>query len=205
MSAPRLTRWLRGHKVNGQRHEALWTPELDLGDEKVYLSFRDLMEARVAARFVERGLSAQKVRRAINLAREVVGDRPLSTTWLKTDGRAVFLQAATETGSEPKVINLFTRQFAFNAIIERTLRDVEFDGPRPVRWWPFGARLGVVIDPRRSFGQPIEQDTSVPAAALAGAAAAEGSPEAAARAWQVPVRAVRRALRFQKRLEQKAA
>ena len=49
----------------------------------------------------------------------------------------------------------------------------------------------------RSFGKPIEAETAVPADVLAAAAVAEGSVEAAARIWAVPMRAVKRAVAFQ--------
>jgi hypothetical protein len=205
VSPAKLVRWLRGHASRGKRYDPLWEPEVDLDDEKTYLSFRDLLEARVAARFIDRGLSPQKVRRAIQLASEVVGERPLSTTWLKTDGRSVFLKAIKEDGGEPELLDLFKRQYAFNAVVEQSLRDIEFDGPMPRIWWPRGRAQGVLIDPLRSFGQPIERETWIPAAALTNAATAEGSPEAAARAWGVPVQAVRRAMLFQYQMEQKKA
>ena len=201
----RLVRWLRGHESKGTWYAPLWSPEVHLDDDKTYLSFRDLLEARVAARFIEHGLSPQKVRRAIDLARDVVGERPLSTTWLKTDGRSVFLQVVKEDGAEPQLLDLFKRQYAFNAVVEQSLRDIEFDGPRPRLWWPKGRTAGVLIDPLRAFGQPIERDTSIPAEVLANAAAAEGSLQAAARAWAVPVQAVRRAVMFQQKMEQKQA
>jgi uncharacterized protein (DUF433 family) len=205
VSSARLVRWLRGHDVKGKRYDPLWEPEVNLDDEKTYLSFRDLLEARVAARFIDQGLSAQKVRRAIQLASEVVGERPLSTTWLKTDGRSVFLEVIREDGNEPGLLDLFKRQYAFNAIVERSLRDIDFDGPMPKIWWPRGRAMGVLIDPLRSFGQPIERDTSIPAETLANAAVAEGSAQAAARAWCVPVQAVRRAVIFQRQVEKKKA
>ncbi len=205
VSPAKLVRWLGGHELKGKWYDPLWAPEVDLGDEKTYLSFRDLLEARVAACFIERGLSPQKVRRAIALAREVVGERPLSTTWLKTDGRSVFLRVVQEDGGEPQLLDLFKRQYAFNAVVEQSLRDIEFDGPLPRVWWPKGRSAGVLIDPLRAFGQPIERETSIPAEALANAATAEGSPQAAARAWAVPVQAVRRAVVFQQKMEQKKA
>lgn len=203
--AAKLRRWLQGHAVQGKNYQPLWKPQIVLGDDKVYLGFRDLLEARVASCFIKRGLSPQKVRLAIELAAEMVGDRPLSTTWLKTDGRRVFLQVAQETGSEPQIIDLFTRQFAFNRVVQESLQNVEFEGPNPQTWWPLGTKSGVLIDPRRSFGQPIEEETSVPAAVLARAAAAEGSEAAAARAWCVPTRAVRRAIGFERAMDQKKA
>lgn len=193
----KLTRWLRGHESGGRYYEPLWTPEIDIGDKHVYLSFRDMMEARVAAALIERGVSAQKVRRAISLALEMVGERPLSTTWLRTDGRNVFLQIAHEEGDEPALIDLLKSQYAFKPIVEVSLRDVEFDGHVPSMWWPRGKKAGIVVDPSRSFGRPIEEETSVPTDALVSAVLAEGSVDAAARAWQVPPRAIRRAIAFQ--------
>ena len=205
VKVPKLVRWLRGHQVRGNWYEPLWRPEVDLGDDKIYLSFRDLLEARVASRFIEKGMSPQKIRLAITLAREVVGERPLSTAWLKTDGRTVFLKVLRDTGDEPELMNLFSKQYAFNAIVEQSLRDVEFNGPLPSIWWPLGRRSGVLIDPRRAFGQPIEQATSIPAEVLANAAMAEGSAEAAAKAWDVPPAAVRRAIAFQQQIGLKKA
>lgn len=206
VSPLKLVRWLRGHEINGKRYEALWKPEVDLNDERTYLSFRDLMEARIASLFITKhGLSAIKVRRAIQMATDIVGDHPLSTTWLKTDGRSVFLKIATEDGAEPRLIDLFKSQHTFASIIEQSLRDIEFGDTHPRLWWPQGRTSGIVVDPQRAFGRPIEEETSVPAEVLADAVKIEGSIADAAKAWQVPVRAVRRAIQFQERLEQRQA
>ena len=201
----KLSRWLCGHMAQGAWYDPLWKPQIDLGDAKTYLSFRDLLEARIASLFIKKGLSPQKVRSAIKLAGEVVGDRPLSTTWLRTDGRSVFLKVLQEDGGEPKIIDLFKKQYAFSAVVEPSLKDVEFEGVVPKVWWPRGRKLGVLVDPLRAFGQPIERETSIPAEVLANAAAGAGSPEGAARAWRVPVQAVRRAVRFQQELGHKQA
>jgi len=155
------------------------------------------MEVRVADAFIRRGISAQKVRRAIDLAREMVGvERPLSTQRFRTDGQSIFLQIARED-REDALIDLFKRQYAFREIIDPSLTNIEFDPDGlPSRWWPRGKPAGIVVDPTRSFGQPIEAETAVPVAALSAAVNAEGSIEGAARAWDVPVRAVRRAVNF---------
>jgi uncharacterized protein (DUF433 family) len=146
------------------------------------------------------------VRQAIELARELVDDeRPLSTARFRTDGESIFLHVVEEDG-QTRLIDLFRRQYAFQGIIERSLRNAEYDATGvPTRWWPLGKSKSVVIDPTRSFGQPIEVETSVPVEILAAAAAAEGSLEAAARAWDVPVRAVRRAVAFRREMELRKA
>jgi uncharacterized protein (DUF433 family) len=85
------------------------------------------------------------------------------------------------------------------------LKNIDFVDGIPSRWWPNGKQARIVVDPQRAFGQPIEADSSVPAAVLAAAAKAEGSEEAAAKVWSVPIAAVRRAVDFQKRFDQRLA
>jgi len=201
-----LTRWLHGYKVGATHYPALWTPQIDLGDDKLYLGFRDLMEARVADAFMTWGLSHQSVRAAIVRARELIGDdHPLSTNRFKTDGKTIFMEVAAQE-EDVRLIDLVRGQWTFREIVAQTLKHVDF-GPdsAPIRWWPRGKAARIVIDPTRSFGQPIDADTSVPAAALARAAEIEGSVEAAARAWAVPVAAVRRAVEFESELIQRKA
>jgi hypothetical protein len=202
----KIARWLRGHEANGKWYEPLWRSQVDIGDERTYLGFRDLMEVRVAAAFIAEGLSVIKVREAIGLAQEMVGaERPLSTSRFRTDGRTVFLQMEGEDG-EQRLIDLFRQQHVFHRIVAPSLRGIEFDEVgAPARWWPAGRKSGIVVDPERAFGAPIEAETKVPAHVLAAAAEAEGSARAAALVWAVPVRAVRRAVMFQSGLEHRQA
>ena len=80
----KIVRWLRGHDVGQTHYPRLWRPQIDLDDGRVYLGFRDLMEVRVANAFISRGLSPQKVRRAIEIASELLAEeRPLSTCSLQ--------------------------------------------------------------------------------------------------------------------------
>lgn len=197
----KIIRWLRGHAVGGKHYDPLWKPQIDLEDGHTYISFRDMLEARVAAELIKAGISPQKLRRAIDLATEVMGERPLATQWLKTDGKSVFLQIAKDNlDEEPECLDLFKKQYAFPRVVKDSLRDIEFDGNYPAKWWPRGQKAGILIDPERSFGKPIEQETSVPAEQLANAVKAEGSIEKAAKAWSVPVKAVRKAVAFQEQI-----
>ncbi|MDR3460800.1 MAG: hypothetical protein P4L76_00615 [Beijerinckiaceae bacterium] len=157
----KIARWLRGHDANGKHYSPLWAPQVDLGDEGIFLGFRDLQEVRVAAAFIDKGLSPQRVRQAIERARE---------------------------------------------IIERSLTNLDYDEMGvPSMWWPLGRATSVALDPARSFGQPIEAETSVPVAALAAAVEAEGSKEAAAKAWDVPVRAINHALAVYREMDMRQA
>ncbi|MBL8580621.1 MAG: helix-turn-helix domain-containing protein [Rhizobiaceae bacterium] len=200
----KIVRWLRGHEIGGRWYDPLWKPQIQLGDGKIYLGFRDLMELRTADAFMQAGVSAILIRRAILEAQKFIDEeRPLSTTKFMTDGRSVFLEIADDSG-DTKLLDLFNKQYAFKRIIEASLKGVDFEGIAPVRWWPHSRSQRIVLDPEKSFGQPIDSESGVPTAALSAAAKAEGSPEAAARAWQVPVQSVLRAVKFETELAEAA-
>lgn len=167
------------------------------------------METRIADKFIDYGVSPQRVRSAIQLARGFIGeDRPLSTDRFRTDGRDIFLRVVekNEHGEErERLLNLFRRQYEFKQIIEPLLRTIDFDEKgAPSQWWPMGRRGNVLVDPSRAFGQPIDSVTSVPTAILAAAGRQEGI-ENAARAFDVPQTSVRRAIEFEAALERRAA
>jgi uncharacterized protein (DUF433 family) len=206
--APKIARWLRGHDANGKRYEALWLPQVIL-DDRIYLGFRDLMEVRVADAFIRNGVPAVRVRAAIELAKEAIADsHPLSTNRFLTAGREVFLHVieTDEEGNErERLLNLFRRQYEFKGIIDPVLKAVDFgeDG-YPFRWWPAGRRANIVVDPDRSFGAPIEVESSIPTAVLAAHAAGQGVPQTA-KAFQVTEASVRRAVEYEATLERKLA
>lgn len=207
--AGRITRWLRGHEIGGKHYEALWEPEVNLGDDRVFLGFRDLMEVRVADAFIKNGVSAIRVRAAIKLAQNVIEqDHPLSTNRFLTAGREIFLQVidTDEEGNQrERLLNLFRRQYEFKGILEPILKSVDFgkDG-NPKLWWPAGRRTNIIIDPERSFGAPIDGETSVPTSVLATAAKEMGLADTA-KAYEVPLASVRRAVEFEAMMEQRLA
>jgi hypothetical protein len=208
--ATRVSRWLRGHTIGDRFYPPLWEPEISLGDDRIFLGFRDLMEARVADAFIRAGVSSIRVRAAIFAAREAIGqDHPLSTNRFRTDGREIFLHIIQEdNGGEGReqLLNLFRLQYEFQGVLDPILKTVDFaeDG-NPMVWWPGGRRLNVIIDPSRSFGQPIDAASSVPTAVLASAAALEGGIKGAVKAYDVSETSVRHALEFENLMEQRLA
>ncbi|MEQ8968549.1 MAG: helix-turn-helix domain-containing protein [Azospirillaceae bacterium] len=204
-----IGRWLRGYRAHGQSYAALWEPEIDIGDGRLYLGFQDLMEIRVAAALIMAGVPARHIRSAIEEARRLLGrDRPLSTNRFRTDGRQILLRVVDtdEDGKErERLLGLFSRQYEFNHVIDPILRTVDFDETGdPNAWWPNGHRGRIVVDPERSFGQPIDAESSVPVSVLASAGRAHG-PKTAAEAFLVSQAAVRRAMAFDAELEARSA
>lgn len=197
IQSKKIRRWLRGHNAKDIHYTALWTPQIDIGDGDIYLGFRDLTEVRVVDAFIKAGLSPQRVRRAIEIAREKYGKiRPLSTNAFRTDGKQIFLILADE--SEGQLVNIFSDQFAIRRIIEPSFKGLEFDEAGDPSKWRLAP--GVVLDPEYAFGQPIDEETLVPTKALAEAALAEGSHQQAAKVFDVPLRAVNRAVKFEQSL-----
>ncbi len=198
--AQKIRRWLGGYSVVEagvtRRIEPLWTTQIELGDDQLHLGFRDLIELRVVSAFIAEDFSPWRIRKALAAARELIGDeRPLSTLRFQTDGRAIFLEVAREEG-DPHLIDVLSRELAFQRILAPCLRDIEFESDVPVRWFIGGKGARVVMDPARSFGKPIDAETGVPVDALVGAFEVEGSVEGAARVFKVPIKAVQQALSF---------
>lgn len=199
--AAKISRWLTGHTVKGRFYEPLWRSQIDLKDGKVYLGFRDLMEVRVADALMNVGVSAIRVRAAIEMAREVYGlDHPLSTESFRHNGRDIFMRVIERdaNGTEREdLLNTFRRQYEFAAVVEPSLKHIEFDhAGTPRLWWPRGKGTQIVVDPGRSFGQPIETSSSVPTSILAAAGEHQGV-ELAAKAYDVSVAAIRRSMKFE--------
>ncbi len=198
--AQRIRRWLLGHTIGDKDYPALWHSQLEKFDiDQLYLSFLDLVQLRVADAFITQGLSPQKVRRAIEMGAEIVSsDYPFANARFRTDGKTVILHVLDE--EDEKLIDLFKHgQYLMQKVIEPSLKNLEFDGDIAVRWWPLGRSKGVVIDPKRQFGQPIDDATGVPTSVLAQAAKTEGSPAIAAKRFLVPVSSVNRAVAFELR------
>jgi hypothetical protein len=181
---PKIRRWLCGHSIGDKSYPALWRSQLEKFDvEQLCLSFLDLVQLRVAKAFIEAGLSPQKVRRAIEFGSQIVAsDYPFASARFRTDGKTVVLHVLKTDGDE-ELIDLFSHgQYLMQKVIEPSLKNLEFDeADIAARWWPLGRAKGVVIDPQRQFGQPIDDATGVPTSVLAEAAKAEGSPALAAK------------------------
>lgn len=205
ISSSTILRWLKGHSANGKTYAPLWTPEIAPIDEKMFLSFRDLMELRTISYFLRAGVSPHTIRKAIMEARKAIGEsHPLSSKGFKTDGRTIFLEIAKDD-DDPQLLDLVNRQYAFKRIIDQSLRDVEFEDKSPARWWISSKKNGILIDPKRSFGQPIDDASGIPIEIIASAVEYDNDLSRVARDWEIPLATVRRAVEFNNEIMKKAA
>lgn len=214
-----IGRWLYGydysHQVQDVRHayhsQPLWNPQYvahDVGER--VLGFRDLLELRVVREFVAHGVPLLVVRRCMETAKNMFGvDYPFTAHRFATDGRTVFADVLRD-GTEKEMVDLHKKQLVFREIIKPSLyAGIEYEGRYARRWYPEGGRnRSIVIDPQQQFGKPIVAGDSVPTEALFSNYVAEGGDKAAidavAKIFELPVKKVEAAIRFEKNLRQTA-
>ncbi len=209
--APSIRRWIAGYdyRREGVRRSSppLWERDIAPVENAAALTFRELLEVRFVQFFRSHGVSWKTIRRAAECAAEIVQDsHPFSTKRFKTDGRSIFAEILKETG-EKSLLDLAARQYEIPSFVGPFLfLGIEFmeAGNAPLRWWPLGTDRRVVIDPARSFGQPICSPESVPTAVLAQAFEAEGSMDAVARWFEVDPESVDDAVAFEAQLRSAA-
>lgn len=214
--AQKMHRWLYGYtyskKAKGETSqgysEPLWAPQLSKDDfDAEVIGFRDLLEVRFVAAFVDHGVPLPVIRRCLETAREVVGgDYPMSSGAFKTDGKTIFAEAIERSRSDGTLLDLKSRQFVFKDIISPSLwAGIEYAGKKAVKWFPQGARSPIVLDPARQFGSPIIDASGVPTSVLFASYRAEGANAQAitrtARVYDVPVKVVDAAVRFEESLQ----
>jgi uncharacterized protein (DUF433 family) len=199
-----IRRWMLGYtysKGDEQRHvEPLWNSQLAMIDDHLEIGFRDLVELRFVKSFTQAGVGLLAVRNCMEYARECVDDNhPFSTQRFQTDGRTIFLESLQKS-AEPQLLDLKKRQYVFKKIIEKTFKDLDIAEDALVRWRPYRGKSSIVIDPHRSFGQPVVEKYGVPTVVFADAVNAEGSIEDVARLYEVSLSIVRDAFSFEKSL-----
>jgi len=199
-----LRRWLYGydydHEGEARAQPPLWRPQYDVETNGPLLGFRDLVEARIVHALRKSHIGLPTIRLCIDRAREMLGDdHPFSTRAFKSDGKRIFLEI-TQGLEEPRLIDLKDRQHVFRDFVLPSLKGLEFGDERVERWWLVPARKTIVADPKRSFGQPIVDKVGILTSRVVQELKAEGSVERVAKLYEVPVSAIRDAIKFERSL-----
>jgi uncharacterized protein (DUF433 family) len=207
VSVGKVRRWLKGYsfKIGERVHHsnAVWQGELEPIDNKLALSFRDLLELRFVDAFIRAGVSWRAMRRAHAKAQEQLQTtHPFCSNRIATDGRSILLRQGEED-SDQALINLATDQAEFSRIVETFLKELEFSGS-DIIWWPLGKQRHIVVDPRRNFGQPTVARSGVPSQVLARSVRANASQELVAKWYEVQPEEIRDAVEFEESLAKAA-
>jgi uncharacterized protein (DUF433 family) len=204
VSTQRIRRWLLGYhfRYAGALHEspAVVAPELPLLDGTLALSFLDLQEVRFVDAFLSRGVSWKTLRITSERGQDLVHhSHPFSSGRFWTDGRNLLLEIA-EQAHDSALLDVARNQLELRRIVQPFLLRLDFAKDQAIRWWPMGRKKHIVVDPLRSFGQPIVSKEGVPTAVLARAFHVEQSIASVARWFEVSRRAVKQATEFESKL-----
>ena len=184
--------------------------ENDLGwvDDRWALSFANLMELRFVAFFTSAGVHLSEIRAIMNEARaEMKRPHPFATDRVfQTDGVRIVSGIASRNGISD-IYDLRSRNFEMVPVVLKSLKDgVIYDLQGDARAWVPRRKLApnVIIDARLAFGRPIIKSRGIPTEAIADAARAEGSIEAAAELFEIPRKWAQQAVDFEEHLRKAA-
>jgi uncharacterized protein (DUF433 family) len=202
--ARRLSRWADGYTFQQDGETRRSRPVLgartaELVDLRV-LTFLDMVELKLVGVLRALGFSLPRIRAAAEFAvRGWETRHPFASRQIVTDGPRLLHRWGLESGGA--VAEVGRAQTAFEELARPFYVTLDFDEDSvPERYWPFGKETGIVLDPERSFGQPIDEKSGVPTRVLYEMTRGGSSEEATAWWYEVDVAAVRRAVAFENAL-----
>lgn len=202
----RIRRWVKGYLYK-VRDEMRRSPSIIVGltpaDGVVALSFLDLLEVRLIDAFLNAGVSWKVLRAAHQLGRtELNTDHPFAAFRFRTDGRRVFLDLQKEIAESELLLDVVSSQLSFSDFVSPYFKDLDFgkDRQEALRWWPMGKNRPILVDPQRTFGQPIVSDEGVATSVLFKSYRVEKSIDIVSRWFRVPKTSVEAAVEFELKL-----
>lgn len=198
-NAQQVLRWTRGSGPN----EPLWNAHYQFIDDDVTeISFLDLIEVRVVAAMRRAKISLQKIRFAISFAQDKYGiERPLASQSFKTDGTEILMEAIENDGEFVSLSKKHPGQKEFREIIKQSLSDLEYEEDTVARWKP-NRFSGIVIDPKRFFGDPILDEYGISTATIKKEFDEFEDIKYLAGIYEIPERLVKLGVEFEKSLDE---
>jgi len=189
--------WLTG--IEGRQRPVI-DQQLGKVNDRLAISFTNLMELRFVSEFVNAGVNLSEIRAILDEAKIFLNHpHPAATKKLfRTDGQKIFGEIGRKHGVEV-LYDLRTRNYEMPTVVMPSLKqDVVFDpSGNIVAWFPRKKIApNVVVDPRFSFGRPVMKDSYIPATTLAEAFEAEGNAAVVAEMYDVSYKQVKEAVRF---------
>ena len=123
------------------------------------IPFVGLAGGMVIAAFRQSGVSLQHIRKAVTALEQEIGiEHAIASHQLYTDGAVILYDYATSRASELSgLTEVVSQQRVFSPVIREYLKRIEYadDGLAKRLVSPLTKRHIVIVDPERSFGQPI--------------------------------------------------
>jgi uncharacterized protein (DUF433 family) len=193
--------WVEGHAKSK-------APPIVLGEFerlgwRATMSFKNLIEALFIKCFADEGFTIQAIRLMAEEARRFFNDpHPFArNVAFKTDGKYIFADFWDELQQKRGLYNLKNHNHAIDEIMRPFLREPpEYGADGYAKLWRPRRDVApnVILNPVRSFGQPIIAQSGVPVRTLVDALKAErGNYRKVARWYEVSEDQVKEAERFE--------
>jgi uncharacterized protein (DUF433 family) len=171
----RVRRWLHGYDyfysagADGETRYGHKEPVVIRGQAAAsqYVPFLDLIDLLFVKKFLEHGISLQRVRKALHEAEELIGGHHFAQNKFFTDGKKIYLEIKGKEQHADALLELLSGgQWVIAQVIKQLAQQIEFDRPTGFarRWYPLGPNGLVVLDPSISFGRPTIRERGVPTA-----------------------------------------
>jgi uncharacterized protein (DUF433 family) len=137
---------------------------------RTYASFLGLMDLLFVKQFLDRGISLQKLRRALDEVVHTWGIKHFANRTFFTDTKRLYLQIEESDPAKKHsraIMELLTGgQQVFVPVIEHLAERIQFHDETGFarRWFPDGRSAGIVVDPSISFGRPSILGRGIPTA-----------------------------------------
>jgi uncharacterized protein (DUF433 family) len=207
----RLRRWLDGERSQRTGESSLSVRPLirdsEQRDARLTLSFMDLVETLFVKGFLDAGVRMKVIRVVHEEARHEFSTRhPFAVKRFEHDGRTIIERVKRET--DEVLVDRYTTNALIDAVMLPLVQKLEYHAitAEARRYFPLGADRPVVLDPRRSFGEPTTARRGVPTRVIFGAYKAGDSVQALARWYNVDRDEVEAAIEYEQALlDRKAA
>lgn len=202
-----LKRWAVGYDYTYKRQTfhsqgLLQSAVPSVGNED-FLTFQQLVEMMFVRLFHEYGVSIPVIRAvAHTMAQRYGTQHPFAIQNLETDGRTIFADGLDVPDAEGISRSRITEDLHRGQMVIRDFAHpyflrIDYEQREAARYWPHGKSGGIVIDPQRSFGSPIDAATGVPTQVLYEMYRAGEATETIAEWYQVEQRFVIAAVEFE--------
>ena len=184
----------------------LLTPAIQY-DEHSVLTFEQLIEILFVRLFRAQGVAMPVIRAAaLRASRLFNSEHPFAVEGLKTDGRDIFHITPSDVDDLSHAAiaeSLAKGQMIMADMALPYFKRLRYDNLIASQYWPLGEDRKVVIDPERSFGEPIDASTGTPTRIIYGRYTAGDPVERIAYWYNASQASVRDAIEFETKARQK--
>lgn len=156
----RVRRWLRGYEFSYRvehdeaRRRTKKGPVIERAGDQSFATFLDLIDLLFVKKFLEHGVSLQRLRRALDETRTILGGFHFAQRNFFTDGSKIYLQVQRDADALLELLS--GGQWVIAPVIRQLAQQIDFQETSGFaeRWYPLGKDGLVVLDPHVSFGAP---------------------------------------------------